>query len=97
MLGLSKCPDFVVNRGHYFGTAHTLERYQAAFYQPMVFSRANFEQWTEQGSPSTEQRASEMVPTLLASCTDPELGEATREALLEFVARREAEGGAAPD
>ena len=22
MLELSKCPDFVVNRGHYFGTAH---------------------------------------------------------------------------
>ncbi len=21
MLSLSKCPDFVVNRGHYFGTA----------------------------------------------------------------------------
>ena len=21
MLALSKCPDFVVNRGHYFGTA----------------------------------------------------------------------------
>jgi len=22
LLGLSKCPDFVVNRGHYFGTGY---------------------------------------------------------------------------
>ena len=26
MLELSKCPDFVVNRGHYFGTAHSTSR-----------------------------------------------------------------------
>ena len=25
MLELSKCPDFVVNRGHYFGTAQLNE------------------------------------------------------------------------
>ena len=25
MLELSKCPDFVVNRGHYFGTAQQNE------------------------------------------------------------------------
>jgi trimethylamine--corrinoid protein Co-methyltransferase len=83
--------------GHHFGTAHTLERYQSAFYQPMVFSRANFEQWTEQGSPTTEQRAAEIVPTVLARCSDPELAEVTRTALFDFVASREAAGGAVPD
>ena len=33
MLELSKCPDFVVNRGHYFGTAfncRTAERRREA-------------------------------------------------------------------
>jgi trimethylamine--corrinoid protein Co-methyltransferase len=83
--------------GHHFGTAHTLERYQSAFYQPMVFSRANFEQWTEQGSPTTEQRAAEIVPTVLARCSDPELAEVTRTELFDFVASREAAGGAVPD
>ena len=42
--------DEVPPGGHHFGTAHTLERYESAFYAPMLSSRQNFEVWQEQGS-----------------------------------------------
>ena len=31
--------------GHFFGTAHTLERYETAFYRPLVSDWRNFETW----------------------------------------------------
>ena len=31
--------------GHFFGTAHTLERYETAFYAPMLSDWRNFETW----------------------------------------------------
>ena len=31
--------------GHHFGTAHTLERYEHAFYAPLLSTRQNFENW----------------------------------------------------
>jgi trimethylamine--corrinoid protein Co-methyltransferase len=83
--------------GHFFGTPHTLERYEQAFYQPIVFSRTNFEQWTEEGSLATDQRATEIWKATLASFEPPEVDSAVLAALDEFVERRTAEGGAAPD
>ena len=42
--------------GHHFGTAHTLARYESAFYMPMLSSRQNFESWREAGSLDAAQR-----------------------------------------
>ncbi len=42
--------------GHFFGVGHTLERFEHAFYAPVVFSRTNYEQWTDEGS-RTRRRA----------------------------------------
>ena len=42
---------------HFFGAAHTIARYQRAFYQPLVSDRANFDNWRDRGSPSTAERA----------------------------------------
>ena len=36
--------------GHFFGSAHTLERYETAFYRPLVSDWRNFETWHEDGA-----------------------------------------------
>ena len=36
--------------GHFFGTAHTLERYETAFYRPLVSDWRNFETWQGDGA-----------------------------------------------
>jgi trimethylamine---corrinoid protein Co-methyltransferase len=36
--------------GHFFGEAHTLERFATAFYQPLVSDWRNFETWEEDGA-----------------------------------------------
>ncbi|MFT7475152.1 MAG: trimethylamine--corrinoid protein Co-methyltransferase [Verrucomicrobiales bacterium] len=83
--------------GHFFGTQHTLDRYETAFYQPTVFSRANFEQWTEEGQRRTDERATAVWKQIIADFEAPPLDESIREAMTDFVERRVAEGGAAPD
>jgi len=83
--------------GHFFGAAHTLERYETAFYDPLVFERTNFEQWTEEGSQRTEERAEKVWRAALDSYVEPDLDEAIRDEMREFVDRRSSEGGAAPD
>lgn len=83
--------------GHFFGTPHTLERFETAFYQPQVFSRTNFEQWTEEGSTRADERATAIWQQILADFEAPPLDDAVRAQLDDFVDRRVAEGGAPPD
>jgi trimethylamine--corrinoid protein Co-methyltransferase len=83
--------------GHFFGTDHTLARFETAFYQPVVFSRTNFEQWTEEGSRRTDERATAVWMQALADYEAPPLDEAVRDAMSAFIERRAREGGAAPD
>ena len=80
--------------GHYFGAAHTLARYETAFYTPMVSDWRNFESWEEAGSPDAAQRANKIWKQLLADYEEPPLDPAVREELEAFVARRKEEGGA---
>ena len=35
--------------GHFFGVGHTLERFEAAFYSPLLSDWRNFETWQETG------------------------------------------------
>jgi trimethylamine--corrinoid protein Co-methyltransferase len=83
--------------GHFFGVSHTIERYEQAFYQPLVFSRTNYEQWTEEGSRRCDERATAVWKKVLDDYEPPALASETRLAMDEFVARRLAEGGAPPD
>lgn len=83
--------------GHFFGVGHTLERFEQAFYQPIVFSRTNFEQWTEEGSQAAEERATAIWENTLATFEPPPVDDHILDAMNDFVARRTAEGGAAPD
>ena len=83
--------------GHFFGTEHTLARYAQAFYEPIVFSRDNFELWTEGGARTADQRASDIYKQVLAEFEPPPLDDAIRDELEDFVERRKAEGGALPE
>ncbi|MEQ8354502.1 MAG: trimethylamine methyltransferase family protein [Kiloniellaceae bacterium] len=80
--------------GHFFGAAHTLERYETAFYAPLLSDWRNFETWEEAGGESATQRANRLYKAVLADFTPPPLDPAIREALDDFVRRRTTEGGA---
>jgi len=74
--------------GHFFGTAHTLERYETAFYQPMLSDWRNFETWEEGGSIDAAQRACNIWQQLLREYQQPTLDASIDEALVSYVARR---------
>jgi trimethylamine--corrinoid protein Co-methyltransferase len=80
--------------GHFFGAAHTLERYETAFYAPMLSDWRNFETWAEAGGLTATQRANAVWKQLLAEYEPPPLDPGIDEALQAYVARRKAEGGA---
>ena len=83
--------------GHFFGSAHTMARYETAFYQPLVSDWRNFGQWSDDGAKTATMRANEIWKKVLAEFEPPALDVGRREALAEFVARRTAEDGSMPD
>jgi len=74
--------------GHHFGTSHTMERYQTAFYPSMVSSRQNFESWQETGSMDTVVRANKVWKTLLDEYEQPPIDAGIEEALGDYAERR---------
>ncbi|MBI1220027.1 MAG: methyltransferase [Rhodobacteraceae bacterium] len=80
--------------GHFFGAAHTMERYETAFYTPMLSNWDNHPQWLERGGVQARERANAVWKQMLAEYEEPVLDPARREELDAFVARRKAEGGA---
>ncbi len=83
--------------GHFFGTQHTIDRFEQAFYKPVVFARTNYEQWVEEGSQRTDQRATAVWEKVLEEYERPPLDSGIEAAMADFVGRRIAEGGAPPD
>jgi trimethylamine---corrinoid protein Co-methyltransferase len=78
--------------GHFFGSAHTMERYEHAFYAPLVSDGRNFETWSEQGAVDTTGRAHVIWQQLLEQYEQPPLDPAVDAALVEFVAHRKEQG-----
>ncbi|MDH4109057.1 MAG: trimethylamine methyltransferase family protein [Gammaproteobacteria bacterium] len=74
--------------GHHFGTAHTLARYETAFYQPLLSDRQNFERWQEGGSKDAAMRANEIWKQLLKDYEKPANDPAVEEALSSYVEKR---------
>jgi len=77
--------------GHFFGTAHTLERFETAFYRPMLSDWRNFETWQEDGARTATERANAIWKQLLAEYVPPPLDNGAAEALDAFVDRRKRE------
>jgi trimethylamine--corrinoid protein Co-methyltransferase len=83
--------------GHFFGDPHTMERYEHAFYQPLVSNWQNYENWALAGGRDATQRATAIWQRALEEYEQPLLDPPIREALDEYVAQRRAEiGGGEP-
>jgi trimethylamine---corrinoid protein Co-methyltransferase len=74
--------------GHFFGSPHTLARYEKAFYRPILSDWANFENWTDAGAKNASERATGIWKKLLANYQAPALDPAIKEAIEAYVARR---------
>ena len=77
--------------GHFFGARHTLERYETAFYSPMLSDWRNFETWQEDGAKTATERANRIWKELIRSFEPPPLDPAINEELEAFVRRRKEE------
>ena len=80
--------------GHFFGTAHTMSRYETAFHQPMLSNWDSYPQWLEKGSVALPQRANAVWKQLLAEYDQPAPDPGVLAALQDYVARRKRQGGA---
>ncbi|MEP3920737.1 trimethylamine methyltransferase family protein [Ascidiaceihabitans sp.] len=74
--------------GHFFGTAHTLARYETEFYDPILSDWRNFEAWEQDGSKTAIQRANEIWKRLLREYEKPPIDPAVEEELEAYVIRR---------
>jgi trimethylamine--corrinoid protein Co-methyltransferase len=83
--------------GHYFGTAHTLERFETAFYSPIISDWRNFESWDEGGRPTADQKANAIWQKELEAYERPPMDAAIEEELDAFVSLRKSQGGAPTD
>ncbi len=79
--------------GHFFASSHTMERYERAFYSPMLSDWRNFESWAEAGSVDATHRANTIWKQLLDEYQQPALDPAIDEQLTEYVERRKREIG----
>ncbi|WP_282608525.1 trimethylamine methyltransferase family protein [Pelagibius sp. Alg239-R121] len=79
--------------GHFFGTEHTMERYEDAFYQPLVSNWQNYENWEQAGSQTAEERATDIWKQALQEYEQPAMDPAIREELDAYMARRREEIG----
>lgn len=80
--------------GHFFGTAHTMARYETAFHAPMLSNWDSHPSWLLKGGIDARARANRVWKDLLAAHEDPPIDPAVDESLSAYVARRKAEGGA---
>ncbi len=79
--------------GHFLGAAHTMERFRTCFYRPLLSSSENYERWTRNGGVDAAHRAEKIYRTKLEEYVAPELDDAIRLELEEYVVRRRAELG----
>jgi trimethylamine--corrinoid protein Co-methyltransferase len=77
--------------GHFLGCSHTMANYETAYYEALLSDSNNVEQWEEEGSKDTAQRAWGRWNQLLKEYEAPPLDAAKDEELQEYVAKRKAE------
>ena len=75
---------------HFFGSAHTLANYQTAYWESETADNRPFEQWEAEGSDDAATRANRLWKQRLRDYEAPPMDEATDEALLDFIARKNA-------
>ncbi|WP_166418300.1 trimethylamine methyltransferase family protein [Cochlodiniinecator piscidefendens] len=77
--------------GHFFGTAHTLARYETAFHSPILSDWRNYETWRDDGAKTATERANTVWKQLLRDYEKPAIDPAVEEELEAYVAKRKTE------
>jgi trimethylamine--corrinoid protein Co-methyltransferase len=83
----------VASGGHFFGEPHTMERYEHAFYRPLVSNWQNYENWQLGGSKDATQRATDLWKQALKEYEEPAMDPAIRDELGAYVEQRRADIG----
>ena len=74
--------------GHFFGTAHTIARYEQAFYSPLLSNWDNHDTWVERGRHTAIDRANEIWKKMLMEYEKPPIDAGIDEALRDYIAKR---------
>lgn len=83
----------VMPGGHFFGAQHTMERYENAFYQPVLSDWDNYESWEEKGAIDALERATGIWQQALGEYEQPALDQGVAEELDAYVRKRKEEIG----
>lgn len=86
----------VMPGGHFFGAAHTMDRYQTEFYSPFSYDYSNHGTWEEKGSVDATTRATGIWQDILAAPHGFTPDGDRTEALSAYIAKASALGGALP-
>jgi len=73
-----------------------MERYQTAFYPPLMADLSNFGQWEEAGAKTADERSTAIWKETLANFTPPPSCEGVAEILAPYIEERTKAGGAPP-
>ncbi|WP_338549871.1 trimethylamine methyltransferase family protein [Roseovarius phycicola] len=92
-LGLEAIAD-VGHGGHFFGTQHTLDRFETAFYSPLLSDWSNYENYRDRGAVDATQRANRIFFEKVDAHQPPLMDPARIDAIDAFIAKRTEEGGA---
>ncbi len=79
--------------GHFFGTDHTMARYETAFYTPLVSDWQNNENWQAAGAKDATERATALWQQAIETFEAPLIDSARCEAMDEYVDRRKTQIG----
>ena len=79
--------------GHFFGSEHTMARYETAFYKPMLSDWQNYENWEAAGAKDALNRATDLWQQALRDYQLPQMDAAIREELDAYIAYRKEEIG----
>ncbi|MCY4541911.1 MAG: trimethylamine methyltransferase family protein [Rhodobacteraceae bacterium] len=82
--------------GHFFGCEHTMQRYQTAFYPPLVADWSTFGTWNARGRKDASERATEMWKRIVRDHEPPPANANRMEKLRQYIAKHKAAGGAPP-
>ena len=74
--------------GHFFGAAHTMERFRDCFQRPLLATTKNFEAWEEAGALDANARAGRIWRDIVDAAEPPPLDEDVRAEIDAFVERR---------
>ena len=74
--------------GHFFGTPHTISRYEHAFYSPLLSNWDNHDAWVERGKITAIDRANTIWKKMLTEYEKPPIDQAIDDALKDYMNRR---------